>query len=250
MPPREQSDNPVIIQEASRFLRRQDVALFFHLAAFILYVRVWVWHTTPAALVLPGSTGFGWFFRYLTFWSYTLQLLQLSLCLLAHFVKSPKQRYALSIAADRLSCAAFGIANTVTAMFYAIENATQGLVEGGANERPWWLATAVHTLNSGVAWVDLIVVEERTFCGRSRHLSLVLAMAYAGWLLLVRRHYGKFPYPVLNKLPFPWGFMGFCIVGISLVIGIFEVGRFVKLTILQPKSQPGSAAFRRKSKAR
>jgi len=210
-----------------------------------MYARVWVWHTTPAALVLPGSSGFGWFFRYLTFWSYTLQLLQLSLCILARISKDPKRKYALARAADRLSCAAFGLANTVTAMFYAVENSTQGLVEGGKDDRPWWLAASVHSVNSGVAWIDLIIVEERSFCGRSRHLALVLAISYAAWLLVVRQFYGKFPYPVLNKLPFPMGYCAFMSVGIALVAISFEVGKFVKLSLLQ-KQPPGLETGRQK----
>lgn len=187
-----------------------------------------MWHTTPAALVLPGAQGFGWFFRYLTFYSFTLQLLQFLLCILAHLSKNPKTRVALQNAADRLSCAVFGLANTVTAMYFAVENATQGLVEGGKLERPWWLGFSVHVLNSAIAWLDLLIVEERSFCGRSRHLALGLALTYSGWLLVVRKMFGKFPYPVLNKLPFPWGFIGFFAAGIGIIIGAFELGNTVK----------------------
>jgi hypothetical protein len=229
-------------------LRRADVAFVFHFIAFLLYLRVWVWHTTPAALVLPGSRGFGWFFRYLTFWSYTLQLAQLGLCCAARLSRSPKRRAALSTAANRLSCAVFGIANTVTAMFYAVENSTKGLVEGGANDRPWWLAISVHAVNSGVAWIDLFIVEERSFCGRSRHLAMTLAVSYSLWLLLVRFAYGKFPYPVLNKLPFPWGYLGFVTAGVCIVAGSFEAGRYVKHELpkaINGRRKEGSAKARR-----
>lgn len=212
----------------SRFLRRSDIAFVFHLLAFALFVKVWMWHTTPAALSLPGSSGFGWFFRYLTFWSYTLQLVQLACCVLAHLTHHPPTRKNLVIIADKLSCAAFGIANTVTAMFYAVENSTQGLVEGGKNDRPWWLATAVHALNSLVAWIDLFIVEERTFSGHSRHLAMFIAISYVCWLLVVKYFYGKFPYPVLNALPYPWGMMAFSITGILIVVSMFEIGKFAK----------------------
>lgn len=173
--------------------------------------------------------------------------------------------------ADRLSCAVFGLANTVTAMFYAIESSTAGLVEGGVLTRPQWLQLAVHLGNSGVAWADLFLVEERSFCGRSRHLATGLGLLYALWLLLVRGMYGKvgaearvalgsvpvggegagaaataaagapagahaaspcallqFPYPIMNKLPFPAGFVGFFAVGMSVVIAAFELGALVK----------------------
>ena len=52
--------------------------------------------------------------------------------------QGPKQKQQLSHVADVLSCTAFGIANTVTALFFAIENTTQGAVEGNL-ERPAWL---------------------------------------------------------------------------------------------------------------
>lgn len=194
---------------------------------------------------LPGSQGFGWFFRYLTFWSYSLQLLQLGLCLVTHTSRNSRHRYVISQAADKLSCAVFGLANTVTAMFYAVESTTQGLVEGGATDRPWWLAFAVHVANSAVAWIDLIIVEERTFCGRSRHLALFLALSYGVFLLVVRANYGKFPYPILNKLPFPHGYLGFFGAGVAIVVIAFELGRLVKHVIL-PKTLP--EIFSRKDK--
>lgn len=62
--------------------------------------------------------------RYLTFCSYTLQMVQLALCCLAHVAVRPAHRCRLAAAADRLSCALFGIANTVTALFFAIEKST------------------------------------------------------------------------------------------------------------------------------
>ncbi len=42
----------------------EEAAFVLHAVALLLYVRVWLWHLTPAAYKLPGATGFGWFFRY------------------------------------------------------------------------------------------------------------------------------------------------------------------------------------------
>lgn len=42
-------------------------------------MQVWGWHITPQAQNHPGSKGFGWFFRYLTFYSFTLQSATLGL---------------------------------------------------------------------------------------------------------------------------------------------------------------------------
>lgn len=211
-----------------RFLTRSDVAFVFHALTFIIYLRVWIWHTSSAALILPGSRGFGWFFRYLTFCSYTLQLVQLGLCVLAKVVWNMRLEQALKEMANRLSCAVFGMANTVTILYYAIESTTNGLVEGGKEDRPWWLATSVHVFNSVVAWTDLFIVEERNFCGKSRHLAMTFGLLYTAWLLVVYKVFGKFPYPVMNQIPFPWGYLSFTMVGVIANITIFELGRFTK----------------------
>ena len=57
-----------------------SVELCFHVVALAWYLRVWLWHFTEQAAQLPGAKGFGWFTRYLTFYSFSLQLLQLILC--------------------------------------------------------------------------------------------------------------------------------------------------------------------------
>lgn len=218
----------VQLERKERFMARSDYAFVFHAFALLFYVRTWMWHISPAAATLPGAQGFGWFFRYLTFCSFTLQMVQLFICCLAHVSKSPKRKKRLAVTADRLSCALFGIANTVTALFFAIEKTTKGLVEGGQLQRPAWLNLAVHVVNSVVAWLDLLIVEERSFHGSSRHLALLFAVAYCTWLLVVRNFFGKFPYPILNKLPFPLGFLGFVLLGFLVVLGTFQLGKSVK----------------------
>jgi len=40
-------------------------------------MRVWLWHVSPEAAPLPGRHDFGFFLRYLTFYSYTLQTIAL-----------------------------------------------------------------------------------------------------------------------------------------------------------------------------
>lgn len=129
----------------------QEGAFVVHAFALLCYVRVWLWHLTPAAQLLPGSTGFGWFFRYLTFYSYSWQMLQLFIACLADISKvatlatqsltklrllwhahpavslllqNPVQSKFLNIWADDLSCALFGMANSVTAMYYLIDATT------------------------------------------------------------------------------------------------------------------------------
>ena len=104
----------------------------------------------------------------------------------------------------------------------------QGLVEGGLLERPVWLQFAVHAGNAATAWGDLLLAEERSFSPAARRLAVGLALAYGAWLLLVRHVFGRFPYPILNKLPFPWGFMGFFAAGIGVIVATFQLGKWVR----------------------
>ena len=59
--------------------RSLEASLVVHTLAFVWFARVWLWHLTPAAAVLPGAQGFGWFIRFLTFFSYTMQTVTLGI---------------------------------------------------------------------------------------------------------------------------------------------------------------------------
>ena len=94
--------------------------------------------------------------------------------------------------------------------------------------RPMWLQFAVHAANSVAAWGDLLLADQRSFTPAAQRMAVVLALAYGTWLLLVRELYGRFPYPILNKLPFPWGFIGFFTAGIAVILGTFHLGKWVR----------------------
>lgn len=222
-------------------VKRRDVAFVYHLACFLFHMQTLMWHTTEAALVLPGASGFGWFFRYLTFFSYTLQTVQLCLCLVTYLPKSGKGKERLQSVCDNLSCAAFGLANTVTVLFYTVESATKGLVEGGLIDRPVWLQFAVHAGNSLTAWGDLLLAEQRSFSPSSRRTAVALGLGYGAWLLVVRSQFGKFPYPILNKLPFPQGFIGFFSAGIAIILAFHQLGGLVR-GLLVPGGAKGKQA--------
>ena len=104
---------------------------------------------------------------------------------------------------DDLSCALFGLANAVTIMFYTLEATTKGMVEGGVIERPPWLGFAVHVSNSIFAWTDLLLARSRSFSKTSSRLSLLIVLAYTLWLLISSHFNAGFPYPFLNKMPWP-----------------------------------------------
>ncbi len=54
-----------------------------HLALATAFAAVWGWHLTPQANSQEVAKKFGWFFNYLTFFSFSVQLIQFFVCLLA-----------------------------------------------------------------------------------------------------------------------------------------------------------------------
>lgn len=52
-------------------------------------------------------------------------------------------------------------------------------------------AAAVHCLTCPPTTAPPCAVEERSFEGSSRHLALLIAVAYCTWLLVVRQRFGK-----------------------------------------------------------
>ncbi len=49
-----------VLEVLCSVVSRADLAFVFHLGCFLFHLRTWMWHTTEAALVLPGASGFGW----------------------------------------------------------------------------------------------------------------------------------------------------------------------------------------------
>mmetsp|Transcript_14494 Transcript_14494/g.46086 ORF Transcript_14494/g.46086 Transcript_14494/m.46086 type:complete len:229 (+) Transcript_14494:60-746(+) len=209
------------------------VALVFHALTYALYCAAWGWHLSPAATKLPGHSGFGWFFRYLTFCGFTLQLIQLLICTASHFAR---RGHWLKRASDDLSSAIFALAITITILYHVIKYSGQKVVEGGKVERPPWLDFTVHVGNSVIACVDLILCK-RSFSKLAEKLCLAIAASYLLWIMVVKEVTGIYPYPFLNKLPQPWGFVAFIIGSLLVFFGIFHGGRTV------------SRALRRKAKA-
>lgn len=101
---------------------------------------------------------------------------------------------------------------------------TKMAVEGGYS-RPPWLDVSVHALNTAVAWADLLTSKQRSFSRRSERLSSVLVGAYLAYILVCRHMNGRFPYPFLNALPFPSGFVGIVVVGLLIFLSMFRAGK-------------------------
>lgn len=212
-----------------------------HTLAFLWFAWVWLWHLTPAAEGLPGAHGFGWFPRYLTFYSFTLQTAALGLAAADDWStaiwgggshRSPRHA-ALSAWADDLSCALFGLAHVVTLMFFAIQSAThnKGMSEAeDKSERPWWLGASTHKLNAVAAWADMIS-SRRTFSQSSRRLSTLLVSFYLFYMQLCRQMNGQYPYPFMRWLPEPYGFLATAITGLTLFAVAFRLGAAVNCRV-------------------
>jgi hypothetical protein len=201
---------------------------------------VWAWHWTPAAQGLPGASGFGWFFRYLTFYSYTAQTAGFGLAAAAALAPcGPSTKARLRVAADDAACAVFGLANVVTVLYYGLEAATAAVVEGGPVSRPPWLGRSVHVANAAAAWADLLLAHPRSFSPRAARASHALAATYAAWLLVVRLASGAFPYPILNALPMPAGYIGMTGTALALFAGLFALGRRLSTPLLRVKAKAG-----------
>jgi FAR-17a/AIG1-like protein len=68
------------VLQLCRLRNIHDVAdISVHFAGGFLCLLVFIWHFSEAAARLPGARGFGWFFKYLTFWGWTLQTVQYNL---------------------------------------------------------------------------------------------------------------------------------------------------------------------------
>ncbi|KAL0024524.1 hypothetical protein WJX79_000742 [Trebouxia sp. C0005] len=117
---------------------RQEACV--HLALATAFAAVWGWHLTPQANSQEVAKKFGWFFNYLTFFSFSVQLLQFFVCLLADF--KPK-RQLISISND-LSCSVFGMAVFVTMSYYYL--LFKGEIED-SDKAPAWISPVLHTGN-------------------------------------------------------------------------------------------------------
>jgi hypothetical protein len=209
---------------------------------------VWLWHLTPAASVLPGASGYLWFCRYLTFYSFSLQLLGQALAFAHdaqrhrhrrnHAASAPKKTTppssflaALSRWADDLGCAAFCLAHVVTLMFHLIQSATGGkAVEGAHIDRPPWLDASVHRLNTAAAWLDVALITPRggrSFSRSGEKLSACLVALYCLVLLSARLLNGAFPYPFMNAMGQPHGYLIVCGFGMVIFGAAFKLGRLI-----------------------
>jgi hypothetical protein len=107
----------------------------------------------------------------------------------------------------------------------------------------------MHVWNSIAAWVDALLCKQRTFSSRAARLSLAFSAAYTLWIQLVRQVVGQYPYPVLNKLPHPHGFVALSVIGHIIALVVFAFGRGLARYVLARPVRSG-VQTRRTSRAK
>jgi hypothetical protein len=80
---------------------------------------------------------------------------------------------------------------------------TKDMEEDGHIPRPAWLGAAVHVFNFVIACGDFLLAHPRSFSKRAEQLSLGITAMYVSWILVCSYFNQSFPYPFLNKLPWP-----------------------------------------------
>ncbi|KAI8463616.1 MAG: FAR-17a/AIG1-like protein-domain-containing protein [Monoraphidium minutum] len=209
--------------------RGVSAALVVHTAAFLWFARVWLFHLEPAAQALPGATGYGWFFRFLTFYSFTLQTAALGLAATEDWVALLGRGggwAAVEAAADDLCCSLFGLAHVVTFLYYGIQAATnqRGMADANGAPRPAWLDPSVHALNAAAAWGDLLAARRRSFGRRAAQISVGLICGYLALIQLCRHLNGEYPYPFLRGAKQPEAFLLTAATGCLLHAAAFKAG--------------------------
>ncbi|KAK9825775.1 hypothetical protein WJX74_006903 [Apatococcus lobatus] len=228
--------NRVRHPQSIRWLSVSDAAFIFHALAFVFYVRIFLWHFQERAQQLPGAFGFGWFYRYLTFCSWNVQMIFLGLACLSKTSQVPSRQQWLAAWTDDLACFGFGLAHCVTVMYYSVDRTTK-LALQSSDMRPPWLGPTVHVLNTVVAWLDMLLAEQRTFSKRSRHISFGFTVAYALWVLVCAKVDGKFLYPFLNTYPFPQAFLATAAAGTIMLAIVFEFGKWLSWHVIRRQAK-------------
>lgn len=165
--------------------------------------------------------------QYLTFCGFCCQLCVwlLAACSDAAALASARPAW-LAAAADNAACAVLPLATAVTALFYALFLMNPGhVIDPRFPHRPAWLSPVMHGWNSGFAVFDILLAHgERRFTVSARTAASALFVAYTVWIQIVFQVAGEYPYPVLNKLPHPWGWAGTAAVGRGVAVAVFAGG--------------------------
>ncbi|KAL2610110.1 hypothetical protein R1flu_028683 [Riccia fluitans] len=221
------SDGPNFVSSRIQFL--------FHFSAFAFFAYVFLWHFTPDAAKLAQAGGFGWFYKFLTFCGFNFQLIALFVCVLSHLNSKSE---GLKRLADDLSSSSFSIANVITILYWSILVITMKPVDvevdGGVHRTvthglrsaaaaPWYINLTVHLFNSIIAWID-ISISERSFRPRAFATCYAFAIGYICWSQYASSINKIYPYPFLNDMPQPQGYILVSLVSLCTLHILSRIG--------------------------
>ncbi|KAL3678402.1 hypothetical protein R1sor_021358 [Riccia sorocarpa] len=211
------------------------VQFLFHFSSFAFFAYVFYWHFTPEAEKLPQAGDFGWFYKFLTFWGFNFQLVTLFVCVLGHLNSKSE---GLKRLANDLSCSAFPLANVITLMYWLILVITMKPVDvevdGGVHRTvthglrspvaaPWYINLTVHLFNTIIAWVDITICE-RSFRPRASAICYAFGITYVCWSQYASSVNKMYPYPFLNDMPEPQGYILVSLVSLLAMYSFLRIG--------------------------
>lgn len=207
---------------------------------------LWFWHLGENAAKQHIAQTYGWFFNYMTFVTLTLQLIQYMLALPTEIFKRVPRWWRRLV--DDFGCALFGPVLFVTLSFYGLQflpldrlygddyqvaNALHQQQPACYSEDicvPAWVPLGMHFGNSVAAVLDFMAcIPQRTFSIRADYGQTVITVGYTLWLMRCKSQTGSFPYPFMEELPLPWGFILTSVFMITSCELLFGFGRRMHL---------------------
>ncbi|KAG0559981.1 hypothetical protein KC19_10G144400 [Ceratodon purpureus] len=210
-----------------------NACFLFHLVSFLLYVYVFCWHFSKHASTMPQAWEFGWFFKFLTFCSFSFQMVALMISLLSHLFPEEKM---LKRTSNEMSCASFQISNAAILVYWTVifwtssplkmgvqtaarKTLQLGLIAGG----PLWLSLLVNVGTSFFAWTDLVTTE-RTFRRSSLYITFLFMGLYIFWVHLCEIKNEDFPHPFIKPLRQPEGSITVSLAAVVFVLFFHKIG--------------------------
>ncbi|KAL0027712.1 hypothetical protein WJX79_010889 [Trebouxia sp. C0005] len=203
---------------------------------------------------------------YLWFW-HLGELIQYVLALPTEFFKWVPRWWRRLV--DDFACALFGPVLFVTLSYYGLQflpldplygedyqvgNALQGKQPACYSRDicvPAWVVLGMHVGSSVTVILDFMVcIRQRTFSMRAEYGQTVITVGYTLWLMLCKSRTGSFPYPVMEELPMPGGFILSSVFMITSCELLFGFGRRMHLMFMHQRQLGNVEGGFRRDRAR